>query len=53
MAEEARQKYDLEMATYRQAGFSGGAQSEGVSVTTSAGTASQSGATYTYTGGLL
>ena len=48
MAEEARQKYDLDMAAYRQAGVSGAASSD------SGTTTSQSGTTYSANyGGLL
>lgn len=48
MAEEARQKYDLEMASYRQAGFAGAQQGDGASATTTATVAvSQADVTYT------
>jgi hypothetical protein len=49
MAEEARQKYDLEMASYRQAGFAGGSDASGSGVATSGGavSAAQLGVTYT------
>jgi hypothetical protein len=45
MAEEGRQKYDQDMASYRQAGFG---SPDGSLTTTSSGTAvSQAGTTYT------
>jgi len=52
MAEEARQKYDLDMASYRQAGFSQAQQGQGDGAsTTTAATVSVSQAGVTYTTG--
>ena len=49
MAEEARQKYDLEMASYRQAGFA--QQNDGASATTTSSVAVSQAGGVTYTTG--